>query len=381
MVWEVHAFKQTSITPKNLIKMKIVAKEENRRRRLFFIFTFAFLGFIQTSLGRNIDSLETSERGSELFASEEILTISLRYSGKEVRNETNDSTYISTSLTYLDKEGNWETLGVQLRRRGNFRRNNCYFTPLKLKIDKSASAGTLFEGSKKLKLVLPCFNDNQKNDNILKEYIAYKLYEQVSPYHFKTRLVRINFDEVRNSKIKSHQLLGILIEDTKMLAKRHDGQVIKRNLRALGQDAISSVRNNIFNFMIGNTDYSTTYQHNQKLLFIEKKIIPVPYDFDMSGLVDAPYAVVSNVQNLQLHINEVTERMYKGYERDLEVYKQVRAEFVNNKSKLLKTIDNYEPYFNSQGAFATAKKYLAGFFNIIENDSRFDKDIIAYMRS
>ncbi|MEX0287852.1 MAG: hypothetical protein AB3N14_01975 [Flavobacteriaceae bacterium] len=361
--------------------MKIVAKNENRRRRLFFLFTFVCLGIIQTAMGQNTNSLGTPDKVSRLFQSEEVLSIRMRYSSREVRSKTNDSTYISTSLAYMLEDGSWDSLEVRLRGRGNFRRNNCYFTPIKLKIDKSASAGTLFEGNKKLKLVLPCFRDDQKYDNILKEYIAYKLYEQVSPYHFKTRLVRIDFEELRSAKTRSHQLLGILIEDTKKLAKRHDGHVIKRSLRALGQDAMSSVRNNMFNFMIGNTDYSTTYQHNQKLLFIDKKLIPVPYDFDMSGLVDASYAVVSNVQNLRLNISEVTERMYKGYERDPKVYEQVRTEFINNKAELMKIVDEHQAQFNSQRAFATAKKFLLGFFNIVESDTRFNKDIIAYMRS
>ncbi len=45
--------------------------------------------------------------------------------------------------------------------------------------------------------------------------------------------------------------------------------------------------------MIGNTDYSSAYRHNEKLLFVDGNIMPIPYDFDMSGLVDASYAVVS----------------------------------------------------------------------------------------
>ena len=361
--------------------MKIVANKEKRGKNLFFIFTFAVIGIVQITIGQRPNSSDNRYEVSKLFQSEEVLPLRLSYSNKEIRTYTNDSTYIPTELSYRQEDGSWDTLDIQLRGRGNFRRNNCYFPPLKLKIAQSVSAGTLFEGNKKLKLVLPCFNCNDNNDNVLKEYIAYKLYEEVSPYHFKTRLVSIDFTEIRGAKTRKHQLLGILIENIKKVAKRHKGNVIKRNMSALAQEATTSVRNDLFNFMIGNTDYSTTYQHNQKLLFVDKKLMPVPYDFDMSGLVDSHYAVVSNVQNLKLNISEVTERMYKGYARDTEVYEQVRTEFIRNKEKVLKIVDRYQSYFDNHREFATAKKYLISFYDIVENDNRFDKNVLALMRS
>ena len=64
-----------------------------------------------------------------------------------------------------------------------------------MKIKKSSSKETLFEGNKKLKLVLPCKLESDLNDNIIKEYLAYKIYEVVSPYHFKTKIVDIQFRE------------------------------------------------------------------------------------------------------------------------------------------------------------------------------------------
>ena len=82
---------------------------------------------------------------------------------------------------------NGQILKLRLRARGNFRRNTCYFPPIKMKIKKDQTEGTVFEGNKTMKLVLPCKLEAENNDNILQEFIAYKIYEMISPFHFKTK--------------------------------------------------------------------------------------------------------------------------------------------------------------------------------------------------
>ncbi|HAI44047.1 MAG TPA: hypothetical protein DCM40_41085, partial [Maribacter sp.] len=247
----------------------------------------------------------------------------------------------------------WDTIPVYLNARGNFRRANCYFPPLKMNIKKSSSNNTPFKGHKKLKIVLPCLLQNRGNDDVLKEYLAYKIYELLSNTHFRTRLASIEYvdtrgekseihplasfipKELQNSNLyeneeayaakkpKTYHLKAILIEDDKVVAKRHGAQVLKRFVHPLNQAEIASITNAFFQFMIGNTDFSTAYQHNQKLLFKEGKTIPLPYDFDMSGLVNASYAVVSNVQNTTLDIANVQQRAYRGFKRDEKLFQEV----------------------------------------------------------
>ena len=91
---------------------------------------------------------------------------------------------------YKAENDDWNSLEMKIRARGNFRRKNCYFIPLKLKLEKAETKGTMFKGQKKLKMVLPCLNESSKDDNVLKEYIIYKMFEVVSPYYFKTRMLR-----------------------------------------------------------------------------------------------------------------------------------------------------------------------------------------------
>ncbi len=313
---------------------------------------------------------------SELFSSTEILPIKLNYSIRDIKKNTNDSTYIITNLSYQRPDSNWQTLEVGVRGRGNFRLKNCYFPPIKMKLEKSAVKETAFNGHKKLKLVLPCLTQKSNNDNIVKEYMAYKFYEVISPFHFKTRMVDIDFTENKSKKTVSHMLKGILIEDDKKVAKRFNGKIVERSVHPLQQEEITCTQNDFFQYMIGNTDYSTAYQHNEKLLFINKTVLPVPYDFDMSGLVDASYAVVSQVQNQTLEITDVKQRMYRGFKRDENICHQVRNEFLKNKGKILGIVDSFETSFDDPKAYLQAKNFIDDFFLVLANDAIFRKEIL-----
>ena len=321
-------------------------------------------------------SQNTISEPTPLFQSQEPLSIKLKYSIKDVKKNTNDSTYIESMLYYKNEATEYDSLKIDIRARGNNRRENCYYAPLRLKLIKSDTKGTPFEGNKKLKLVLPCLIESNNGDFVIKEYMAYKLYEIVTPVHFKTRLLNIEFIEEKGKREVNKELKGIFIEDIDNTAKRLNGNEIKRRIMPLQQDDLASIRNSIFQYLIANTDYSTKFNHNGKLLFIDKKIIPIPYDFDMCGLVDASYSVVSNIQNLDLNIENVTERAYKGYKRDDVLFEQVRKEFISNKFKMFEVVDSLETYFEDKKQFIRAKDFIQEFFKIIQNDKSFKKNIL-----
>ncbi len=353
-----------------------------RRTNKVLISLFIFFGavILNSSFSQDSNNGLVREGVSKLFQEDEVLPIKLKYSNKEIRSNTNDTTYLQSEMAYQKSDGSWKSLAVELRARGNFRRKNCYFTPIKLKIKKASAEKTLFEGNKKLKLVLPCFSCKNADDYVIKEYMAYKLYELVSTYHFKTRLVSMEFTEIKGNRTKSHQIMGILIEDVKKVANRHDGKVFKRHMKPMSQDPLTSVQNALFQFMIANTDFSTTYQHNQKQLFANGKILPIPYDFDMSGFVNSDYAVVSKVQNRVLPIEKVTDRLYKGFERERKVFESVRQSFLKEKSRAFQLIEAHRDLFKSQRQYAEARDFISGFYRILENEKRFSSRIVGAAR-
>ena len=351
------------------------------KKRIIFVFLLLPFIFCNNSYSQSQEVSNITNETSKLFRNQEILPIKLTYSNKDIKKNTNDSTYIKTDISYQEEDGSWKTFEVELRSRGNNRLKNCYFPPIKMKISNSESKGTLFEGNKKIKLVLPCLLLQGKNDYVVKEYMAYKLYEIISPYHYNTRIVDLSFTENKGKKTKIHELKAILIEDIKNIAKRYDGHLIKTNTHHSNQEPKTSVQNAFFQFMIGNTDFSTTYQHNEKLLFINKKFVPVPFDFDMSGLVNTSYAVVSVVNNESLPISSVEDRLYRGYERDPQIIQEVRKEFMDNKIKMMDIIDNLKPLFEDQSEFAEARKYILSFFEILVDDDSFESNIIEKLRT
>ena len=318
---------------------------------------------------------------SKLFSSDTIVHIKMNYANKVIRKSTNDSTYLNLDLNYQVEGDAWKNLPVRVRARGNNRLKNCYFAPLKIKLKKEDTKESLFKGNKELKLVLPCLTEKAGDDYLLKELLAYKLYELVSPYHFKTRLLNITLSEPKGKNIREHNMKGFFIEDIKKVANRHGGNVLKRNVHPMQQDAICSVQNAFFQFMIGNTDFSTAYQHNEKLLFVNNSSIPVPYDFDMSGLCDTSYSVVSQVGNDVLPITEVTQRMYRGFKRDNEVMFEVRNQFLENKSKMLALIEAFKGHFENPKEYARCTTYINDFFDVLANDSKFEIEILNRART
>jgi hypothetical protein len=230
-------------------------------------------------------------------------------------------------------------------------------------------------------MVLPCLLDRSSADYVLKEYLAYKLYERLAPYHFKTRLARILLLDERGKREVPFEFYGFIIEDMDQLTVRYGGQEIKRVIHPLQQDALASVQNAFFEFMIANTDYSTKQKHNQKLLFAENRIIPLPYDFDMCGLVNAPYAAVTNIQNLSGSITQVTDRIYKGYERDEVILQQVRQNYLGKKNQVLQEVDALKDRFDDPRQFREAYEFIISFFDILEDDRKFSKNILGRLRS
>ena len=216
---------------------------------------------------------------------------------------------------------------------------------------------------------------------MIKELLAYKIYEIISPYHFETKIISINLNEERGNKTLNHDLIGFLIQDNKKLAAVNGGEIVKRRIHPNAQDPISATRNDLFQYMIGNTDYSLAYQHNEKLFYINKKFVPVPYDFDMAGIVNASYAVVSEIKNKALPISKVTVRLYRGFDRDEKVIQEVRQEYIDKETEIYRIVDQYEHYFKDPKEFKEAKNYLMGFFKVIKDDDKFQSRILNKTRT
>jgi hypothetical protein len=316
-----------------------------------------------------------------LFNIQTLLDIGISMSIKEVKQTKEDSTYISHKLYYKTDSGINDSMKIDLKSRGNFRLRECYFPPLWIKIKKDHAKETLFEGNKKLKLVLPCYTQSNNNDLILKEYLCYKQYEEISPYAFKTRLANIDLREQRGKREKKFELKGILIEDIDKIAKRMNCKTAEvEQIHPVALQDTSASLFDMFQFMISNTDWSKSFQHNSKLLYLHSRYIPIPYDFDMSGLVDAPYAVVSVMGEETLPTESVRDRYYRGYCISPKITEFARDEFLIKEEKLLSIPDLLKGQLSDK-EITGVKEYLKEFFDILKDDDLFKDDILDRCRN
>ncbi len=313
-----------------------------------------------------------------LFASKEPLEVKLGFAIKEVKKITNDTIYSPTVLHYKDASGKWDSIKIDLRARGEFRRKNCFFPPIRIKMKKKDVDGSLFAGNKSLKLVVPCQTAKTANDLILKEYLCYKLYEPITPYVFNTRMVNLTLTDQSGKQPKSYDLKAFFIEDDGLVAKRHGAKMVKdTQLHPLRMQDTTSVRHDFFEYMISNTDWSSVAQHNIKVMQLASKdYIPLAYDFDMSGMVNAPYAQVSELTGAV----SVRERVYRGFCRPEPLLQFVRQEYLAKESAILNTLNAKEVDLNPK-ELEGAKKYLGEFFSILKSDKNFQEHIVSKCRT
>jgi hypothetical protein len=238
-------------------------------------------------------TFEPAYSGFDFFASEEPLEMTLSFDIRGLVKTKDKPEYFDALLTIKESDTDSISQKIKVKARGYFRCSFCSFPPIMLKF-KNKSDESIQVAGKTLKLVTHCNQTPKFQDYVLKEYLAYKLYNNlVADYSFKTRLVRIHYVDINKSK-NSYTAYGILIENETMLAQRNNAVIIKSDkLTPKDMNTADMNRLALFNYMIGNTDWSVQMQHNIKILMSfnmpNGKGIPVVYDFDYSGLVDTYY--------------------------------------------------------------------------------------------
>lgn len=312
-----------------------------------------------------------------LFQSEEPVNLQITGSIKSIKKNSNDSTFVAGKFLY-EQDKQWVTVPAEARVRGNFRLNNCYFPPLKLKFNKEDVASTVFKGNKTLKLVVPCKTSSDKNELIRKEYLCYQIYRTVSPYYFRTRLANLDLTDATKKKTKKYELLAFFVEDNSMVAKRHQGKIVKmKSTSPAAFDEKQSLRNDYFQFMIGNADWSAVFQHNSNTLYADGKYIPLSYDFDLAGFVNASYAPVNPPQSGTV---SPRDRVYRGFCKSKEASEEIRKEFLEKESAVFAVIDNESGNFTKY-EFNDMKAYVNDFYEILKNDDKFNASIIGQCRT
>jgi len=224
---------------------------------------------------------------------------------------------------------------------------------------------SIFREQKKLKLVMPCDGD----EYIIREWLVYELYNLLTPQSFRARLVQTTLIDDKTQKQRG-PFYGILLEEEKQMAKRNGMQPLERKLKPTLIQKDAFLRMAVFEYLIGNTDWSVQYLQNIKLLVADSTANPiaVPYDFDHAGVVDAPYAKPASA----LEMRSVRQRRYRGYcVADLNTFEPVIAQFQQLKSDIYRMFTNC-PFLDAK-YIKSMVDYLDEFYATIDDPKVWQK--------
>jgi len=315
------------------------------RNWLFLAFVFSLsVAFGRTSLINKDTTLRGNAQNSffdQLSESEEPLALTLTAEWDSLSAHLWDKGYWPATMQYVDARGAVARWEVGMQARGKFRRRTCAFPPLKLKFKKSELAARgLHADFNKYKLVTNCLDDRKKGDElVLREYLAYRLFEQISGKGYRTRLLLITY-LYPDGRIRSTGY-GIMLEETDELGARFqadEADIFNPSPDSL--DASQEVRVALFQYMIGNADWTYQHMRNLKLYRYEdgSGYFAVPYDFDFSGLVAAPYARPSR----ELGQRFVGDRVFLGLSQDQGLLRREIGYVLSKKGEMQELIHSFE---------------------------------------
>ena len=270
------------------------------------------------------------------------------------------------------------TRDIQVKPRGNMRRRTCYFPPLMLNFRKKEVVLKEIHDFDKLKMVVECKRGSMYEQYLLSEYYAYKIYNLITDYSFRVRLFEITLKDI-NGKMKDVTGYSYLIENIDQLAMRNSAvQIETQHVRDKLTDLSTLANGYLFQYLIGNTDWSIPAMHNIKLVKstdpAKKQPYFIPYDFDYAGIVNTNYAVPDE----RLGIESVTERVYRGVCIDEKYLFSAAQRFIEQKDKI------YDLYNSSTLIEKNNRKstiaYLDSFYLHIEDDKMFRKYILENCR-
>lgn len=242
-----------------------------------------------------------------------------------------DSVWFPAVLSWVDATGKKTEVPVELEARGKNRREVCEFPPLKMRV----VAGDSHPFRKaSYKVVTHCL-ENHGESLLLREYLVYQLYSALTENSFRTDLLSVTYTD-KSGAAPPVSSRVILIEGKKEMLARLDATDLEAEEPVREISATDYHLFAVFQFMIGNTDWNLDKEHNVRLITRGESAlpIPVPYDFDRSGLVNAPYAE----PHPMLPIDNVRERYFQWRGKDRKQLEPVLALFRERHDTLMNLV-------------------------------------------
>ena len=283
------------------------------------------------------------------------------------------------TLRYGHGAGGADTgsIDVKLRTRGIFRLKRCGFPPIRLDLPAKKLDNTPFAGEDKLKLVTHCQGDRSFERNLLREYALYRVFNALTDSSFRVRLAHVTYvDSARHDTVTRY---GFLIESDTALAQRiaavpaHSDNVYDPMTDPSYMTLVA-----VFQYFIGNTDWSVWKRHNiaifQKVAE-PRLLLAVPYDYDFSGAVNAPYATPPE----QLKIQSVRQRVYRGFCQPDSVLAGVLARFRAAKDSIYAAVRAVPDL--PERDVRNVLDYFDDFYKVLDNPGAVNREFVRSCRT
>ena len=300
-------------------------------------------------------------------------TLAANFDAVNADRDTNSTKTYPASLTVAGENGEALAIPVTLRTRGHLRLDvrTCAFPPLSIGFPKNETQGTLFDGQAELDLITHCQDDDDYDQYVLKEYLAYRLYNLVTPRSLRVRLAQATYVDSRKGR-KVASRYAVFIENKDDLAHRLEGRALAFPHTVFNNydgDALTLAM--VFEYMIGNTDYSIWGLHNVRQVQTRfRPLYPIIWDFDGSGLVSAPYVA----PDARLGIPSARVRVYRGPCRTLEAFEPTFAAFRAKEAEsmaLVNSLPGLRPYYREQAA-----QFLTEFYRMLRSKEDLKKAFV-----
>ena len=228
-----------------------------------------------------------------LFTSEAPIPVTFRVNMKQIRRDKGENApWRWGSLSYQDSAGKSVEVPLRVRTRGIWRLKHCEFPPIRFNFAGKDTKGTIFEGVDKPKLVNYCKDTDQYEQYMVQEAQLYRIYQLLTPVSHRVRVVKLAYVDSASGK-RDAERVAMLVEDPDQLANRLLAKPVK--VKGAGPSDIEMKEFALaymFLYFIGNLDFSFNGLHNTELFgTTDGRVLPVAYDFDYSGAVNATYAV------------------------------------------------------------------------------------------
>lgn len=295
---------------------------------------------------------------SPLFRSDAVFDVTLTTNFKSLRKDKAEKApYHAATLTYADTSapGGKRVVPVRVRTRGIWRLKNCDIPPIRLNFTNKEAKGSVFHDLDEPKLVSTCRNTTVYEEYLLQEFQLYRVYRLLTPVSHKVRLIRLSYADSASGKVDVTHF-AFISEDPTHVAQAAGGKIVKQQgASADDLDPAAATMAYMFQYFIGNTDFSFSGLHNAEIVSMPSgTYLPIAYDFDFAGAVNPSYAT----PDPSLPIRSVRQRLYRGFcAQNAEVPKVVEK-FVAQKDAI------YALYRDQLGALlkpGTVKETLSYF--------------------